>query len=669
MVNQDSKPPDRGKQKHRTVKIKLKTIVRKNKYRKIINDTVITINKIMTYAYQFLRMFVLEKYDGTITLDRQFMYNILKSICVNSMIDYKDTDKYKVIYEYYNKNYTKFKFDDVNSKNLSFILQYSSIEMNTCLENNIMNHFKDYINRYINILFLYDQKHKIIEDNKDKDTRTKLLKELYEDIKNIKLDLFTNSKLVKYDGKHTEWLNKTRKLLVPVLEKDNINYYLKKNPTDFINYAIYINKEIEKLGKRNYQVIPQRNNSVPKHITFDHSAIVDLFGDKLVKKIKSKHKKSYIMLHQKKYQKRIFKKLFDMKNNVFRQGEMKFNYQFKTDGISAVLDFVNFRKNKYEKRKKENDDINDNINNKPVTKKEFLKKPKDDENHKQLEKLTNSEIKEIKDNYNIIGLDPGKKSLMTAIDNEGKVFQYNAVQRRHECYHKFAHKIIKKEKEKNNIGEIENTLKSFSSRTLDKTKYLDFIHKKNEVNKKTDYFYHQDKFRNIKFRTYSRTKKSEADLLNNIEKFYKCKNKPILIGFGNWSRDTQMKNFFPTPCKGFRNLIASRFKIVIVDEYKTSITCNETEKEMTKWKYNIGGEIKECHKVLTSIKDTNPKGETISRIFIDRDINGSKNILKITNSWLNKKKRPPVFCRETQQKTKIVGKPKKLDETPAMDLH
>ena len=34
------------------------------------------------------------------------------------------------------------------------------------------------------------------------------------------------------------------------------------------------------------------------------------------------------------------------------------------------------------------------------------------------------------------------------IDNEGVVFQYNAVQYRHETYHKFAHKIKEKERKK-----------------------------------------------------------------------------------------------------------------------------------------------------------------------------------------------------------------------------
>jgi len=96
----------------------------------------------------------------------------------------------------------------------------------------------------------------------------------------------------------------------------------------------------------------------------------------------------------------------------------------------------------------------------------------------------------------------------------------------------------------------------------------------------------------------------------------------------------------------------------LVDEYKTSCVSSETEEEMTKQKYNVNGKMIECHKVLTtSIKDTNSKEETERCIYIDRDINGAKNILKITKNWLRYKIRPKVFCRPQAQ---IVKPPKKL---------
>lgn len=121
-------------------------------------------------------------------------------------------------------------------------------------------------------------------------------------------------------------------------------------------------------------------------------------------------------------------------------------------------------------------------------------------------------------------------------------------------------------------------------------------------------------------------------MLNNIEKTYKEDNKKIAIFIGNWSQSNNSNiKFFSTPCKGFIKLLALRFLLILVDEYKTSCISSETEGEMTKQKYNVNGKMIECHKVLTTfIKDTNSKEETERCLYIDRDINGAKNILKLT---------------------------------------
>lgn len=701
----DSKvPPDKQeKQRHKSVKSKLATILNnKDKFGKVINSNVADINKIVRYGWQFFRMLMLENHNNIThdDIDRQFFYNILKSVCESEKIKYKKDDKYSCIFEYHNKNYEKFKFDKIESKNMSFVLQYASIEMATCFENNLMNHFKDYLNKYINALFMYKAKKEIQEQYKDDaEKRKELLRELTTDVKNLKYDLYTNSTLMKYDGKHKDWLNDNRQKLVPIFENDNINYHLKKNTLSVLKYAIYINKKIEEVGIKCYQLFPQRNDSVYKHIMIDHAGIVDMLGNDLIEIMKCDKNKSYVMLHPKEYQNKVFESIFNMKQKVFKQKGFVFNYQFKTDGISVVLDFVNRRVNKYEKKNKIEDKQKDEKNNnidmkteksntdvkaknkiddkkmknektkndtKSITKKELFKKSKNDENLQELEKLTNKQIKEINDNHKIVGVDPGKKSLLTAIDEKGIVFQYNSVQRRHDTYHKFAHKIKEKERNDKGIAKIENELKDFKSKTMNTDEYLKFIHKKNEISNKVHDFYKKPLFRNINFRVYCREKKSEANLLNDIEKTFRDKevkrptkkerkqgkkkmndNKPITLLFGNWSRDTQMKNFFPTPNKWFRNLLSKRFNMVIVDEYKTSCTCSETEKEIEKHKYIIDGKLKECHKVLTtSVKDTNPTGETVRRIFIDRDINGAKNILKIGKRWLQNKTRPEVFCRK-----------------------
>src|SRR3989338_1167062 len=316
-------------------------------------------------------MFVLEKYTDNMKIDRQFIYNILKTIGTHEQIKYNNDNKYASIFEYYNSNLKRFKFDKINFKNISFVLQYASIEIATCFENNLMCHFKYHLKNYRNILFLKKEKTKIKESCSDSKECGNKIKELVKDIKNLKYDLYTNSTLVKYNGLHSKWLTDNRNKIVPIFEKNNIGYHLKKDPLSILKYSIYINKQIEQLGKRPYQIIPQRNNSVYRHITIDHAGIVDMLGNKLIDTMNIQKKKNYITLHPKECQQKVFDAVFNMNHKTFRQGKHIFNYQFKTDGVSAVLDFVNHRVDKYEKKeKKTNNDV------KKVTKKDILKMKK-----------------------------------------------------------------------------------------------------------------------------------------------------------------------------------------------------------------------------------------------------------------------------------------------------
>ena len=723
MNSSDDPPPENGKQKHHSIKSSFKKYLNYyDDFIPIIQDAIYRVNDITTVGYQFLRAFILERYNDDIKINQKFIKHILKTICKD---DKKSSDDsvYKPIFDYYNDVFRNHVKMNISDKNLSFILEYSSIEMNTCFENNIMLHFKDYLNKHINTLFFNPFKEEI-QNIKDKDEKRKRINEIKTDLRNMKLDLYTNSTLVKYDGINKKWLDENRCLIVPVLLNNNINYHLKVKPYDFIKYSIYINKEIESLGGRPYQIVPQRNNNVPKNIQLDHAGIVDILGYELInkmdktelndcciihelknidaeknnlKKVKTNGKgireeikletikKADIMLQPKIYQEIVFNTLLNKKCKLFNNKKKCFNYLIKTDGISVVFDFVNFRKYKYEKKEKK-DEQDDNIEEITKNKKKKSKKVNNDNQEDifkcgsddfiELEQLTNEQIKKIKEDYIILGNDPGKKDLCTLIDENNKMLQYSACERRHKTFSKFQYLIQDKERIKYKIQEIENKLTNLSGRTMDITKYYDFIKIKNEVSLLTKDYYQLKLHRKLKFRVFSDTKKSEAELLKDIEYCYnsekneknkvkrdekgrkiKNKTKKIAIGYGNWSQTNQMKNFFSTPGIGFRRLLHSKFLTITVDEYKTSccyykdgsklenyiyLKKNKETKELEK--DEKGNNIKvSCHKLLT-YESTNPQGEK-ERIFIDRDRNGSKNILQCFINKLNNIKRPSFLER------------------------
>jgi hypothetical protein len=693
------KPIDRGKQTHKIIKSSLKNVL--NNYEDfipIIENTVLRTNKIIIYGYQFLRAFIIEKYNNNIKIDRQFIYNILKTVSNNEKIKFDTNDKYKDIFEFYNNtfiNHIDYKFDN---SNLSFILQYASIEMNTCFQNNIMNHFKDYLNRYINILFLDPYKDDISKI-KDKNIRNEKYRTIKNDLRLLKLDLYSNSKTEKYEGIHKNWLNENRNNLVPKLLNDNINYHLKDSPYDFINYSIYINKEIEKLNRRPYQIVPQRNNNVPKFITFDHAGILDIFGYELIKYINKdklkdvinihniENKKKYeiksnkakeenkelkelkiinidnirkdeIMLNPKFYQKSVFDALLNFNKKVFkREKKNVFNYQFKTDGVSIILDFVNYRKDKYESNEEKKNEKLENIlmynedNNKMKKSKKIRKVNNNNQEsifnnsdeYIELEKLNKNQIKKLNEEYIILGLDPGKKSLCSIVDENKNMFQYNACNRRHKTYAKFQHKIQKKIRKEDNITMYESFISDYSCRTLNNNEYYDYLKVKNSISEVTKDFYNKKVHRNLRFRMYCNTKKSESQLLNEIEKKFTKEGKKIAIGYGNWSMKSQMKNFFSTPNQGFRKLIHSKFLTITVDEFRTSCRYYKTGTDLENFEYIKNKKKVKCHKLLRTTINTNPTGKN-NCIYIDRDRNGGKNILQcLTNKLCNKER--PLFLQ------------------------
>ena len=81
----------------------------------------------------------------------------------------------------------------------------------------------------------------------------------------------------------------------------------------------------------------------------------------------------------------------------------------------------------------------------------------------ELDKLNKNQIKKLNEEYIILGIDPGRKSLCTIVDNNKKMFQYNACDRRHKTYAKSQYKIQKKIRKENNINMYENIISDFST--------------------------------------------------------------------------------------------------------------------------------------------------------------------------------------------------------------
>ena len=657
----EEKPPDPSdnEQVYRVIKCPLKCVLKKyDILHPNIEKAVMDINEIVILSYQFIRMYLLNKFNHNQEfpkINKQFVLDVIKTISSpksNSGQKTKEENikniKDKVdMKQFYNDVFYKLVDKKPCYSNKTFILAQTANEMITCINTNISTHFVKHLFKYINCLFK-ESKSIEIKKEKDKEKRKELYKELNQEIRNLKSDLI-NNKIENSKEEYHSWIRENKGFLFPNKVNKSVAYDVKCNPEKYIKYSFYINQKIEELGKRPYQVIPQRNNIVPKHIVLNTPAIIDLINDKEMSIFS--YNKTELLHHAKKHQPHIWSKILKLeKKDIFKQKEYVFYNQIITDGFSCSLLFI---LKKY----------------KETVFGDKLPKVNDEMVFTQIEDLSKDKCNEyLKDTYKLVSLDPGKIRPITMIDEDNKFFKYTACRRRVETYTKRSNYIILQEKKKNDIVEKEKKSPNYNSRTLNQEKYKHFITNKTILNNEVKEFYQKPLFRKLAFRRFIKTKQSEVKLLNEIENTYLSKEeikqgKKIVILHGDYSRTTQMKGCIPTPNIGMKKLLLSRFDIVEINEFNTSKLYNKTLKEMENVSVKRKKHKKSLHEILT------PKEETKCRIFVNRDTNACKNILLLGKCYLESQTRPEEFTRKVIKSAKPraillekINKPKKTSK-------
>ena len=191
------------------------------------------------------------------------------------------------------------------------------------------------------------------------------------------------------------------------------------------------------------------------------------------------------------------------------------------------------------------------------------------------------------------------------------------------------------EKKRNNIIEKETHLSFQNSKSVDYDKFKKYLVEKDKLNKETTEFYKRDVWRKMKFRQYSYGKKSIDTFLNKIKETF---GENILIGYGNWSRSTQMKHFMPTLNKGLRKQIHKKYDTITINECNTSKKCCECNNDLSYYKHSNGNKQ---FRLLVCSGCVRPQVKQI--VFRTRDANSAINIMNLTKCWIDRQKRPACF--------------------------
>lgn len=605
-MGKQRKPPDPIK----VIKTSLKSICLESNTIQTINDYCKNLNQIIIHSTLFLKLFLLHKYHTTNTLpniDKTFIEHIIKTISQGKKCG-RQRAKCELD-EFYETHYKSLiKSDKLSYSKYGNTIGYASQSILTCIENNIKNHFVKHLTRFVNIQFEYLYK----DDNNKK-------QEVRSNVKKLVNDLLFNE--TKSTNEYGLWRDENKQHLIPQEINKNIHYDLKCNPLQYLPHLMYMNIQLEKQEKQLFQVIPLRKSLIPKYMLMDTKTLIQMLVN--TKELGISQTKMVQKVNE--YKSQIWNNVFNMDkiHKLMNKEKYSFHHMISTDGIGCSLFFIR----------------NDLID------KKYIPQNKDNNEceFQYITELDKQELKQLKD-YNYVGLDPGKNNLLFMIDESGNTFRYTKMQRRIETNQKKQRKVILNEIQKNNVKEIEQPLSDTCCKSCDIDKFKNYIQVRIEVNKKLLNFYEKEIFRKLRWRNYTETQRSESILINKIKRIF---GKKIVIGYGSFQEKQQMKHSSSTPNIGMKRLLNQHFKVYTIDEFRTSKTCcnclnndtcyykkRENPKPFRDGEVNVHGLLnckncsKSCHLHL-----------------INRDINGSKNILHLLTNHINKRRRPYIFCR------------------------
>ena len=614
----NEKPPDT----YRCLKMPLSKTIKQDTNQQIygvINAAVVRTNRITTKAYMLLRLWVLHKYHNHQEIpfiNESTIHMAIKSILKPSRGP-KPKDENLIMLKEFQSLYS---FELEDGQHLSAILDYYTRTMLTAIENNIKLHFFDYLRRFVNTYF----KHLYQEQLKDHEFKQQLTSELSK----VKNDLINHT--LTSDLKYHGWINQYQDQLLPPIYEKNYHYDIIVSPQRYLKYMIFMNLELEKIGGTMYQFFPLQTEMIPRHIQIDTKSLVELLIDK--------DKKQYLD-HIESHKQALWEKYF--KTTLFKHNHYTFDYTIITDGYSASIRFIdnnqlkniNNRKKRMKQGKQKSVGMTQEL--KPITSCFNMKASKVNEicDFPYIDEVP---IENLQGHH--IFIDGGKRTLFQMMDDHGKFTSYTNRQRMKETKRLKYQQLLSNFRNQLGITKTEDTLSKYNSKTCDYNDFIEFMKHKLKINELVAKKYQETKFRQYKWYAYLNKKRTEDNMLNQIERDY---GKDSIIIMGDWSVGKQMRHFISTPNLGLKRKLKERFNVYHLDEFRTSILHWKTEQKCDHlYITDLTNHSRKMHSILTYQMENQRRG------CINRDRNSCRNMKKIFDYYLEYQSRPARYRRD-----------------------
>ena len=632
----EKEPPDK-RPYYTCIKTSLKSIVKDDIVIVKLNQAASMCNKIVIHSLQFMKIYLIHLVDNNQSLpviDKQFINLVMKTVCASPTAGRKPSESTKKIKDklksFYDEHYKDLQGEELNYRGMGTVLDYFAISILTMYENNIKQHFVEYIERYVNVVWKRKQLLKFIQKIfKTPKARKQAKYKLINNLRRIKNDILNFDKSKSSSSIYHTWIDEAREKLLPQREfqKNSVYYDLMCSPQDYLPCMIYMMKQIEEHGESILNACPLRSEVIPKYIRLDTTTLVKLLLTKEQGTQEHYLKNGNLVKNQEK----LWDFFFKTDQKCFKSNKYRFNHMIETDGVGVSIVFIR-------------NDLKSGRQFKPKVKVVL-------NNEKYIDELDAKEYTRLQ-KKKVVAIDPNMSDLIYCIDDNKHTFRYTQNQRRQETKQKKYRNILQNNKnstriENKTINEWEATLSQYNKKTLDFNRFKDYIKQKNIMNIALQSFYETYIYRKLKLSSYINRKKSETRMLNNFKKRYGTPE-DYIIGFGDFEQRKHRKFKEPVKGKGFRSLFRKAgYEVYLVDEFRTSCKCSICETSESECRT-----FKECinprpWKNNYIIRHGLVKCKTCSRLW-NRDTNASRNIYKIIKNEINRLGRP-VYLRRNKE--------------------
>ncbi|RLN97234.1 hypothetical protein BBJ28_00007147 [Nothophytophthora sp. Chile5] len=210
-------PIDPGKPFFQCIKTSLKSVVRDPiVIEKLTNAAALT-NRIMTHTLQIIKLYFIYLYDHGAplpTLDKPFVTSVMKVLCDASPSGRPKAEMLRVkdeLTRFYAEHYEPVMLDALNYRHLYTALDYMAIDVITMYENNIKQHYCQYVERFVNVSLRKRERIEVIKATEvstgQKKAQTNLL---CRELRKVKDDILGVNDPKTSDPQYHKWIDEQR---------------------------------------------------------------------------------------------------------------------------------------------------------------------------------------------------------------------------------------------------------------------------------------------------------------------------------------------------------------------------------------------------------------------------------------------------------------------------